>query len=316
MLRVVDDVGVFSPLSNQEAKDTLLDVVRRSPMTCGYSTSRWELSLLMQHCEWIKVKTAQGMWHILRRLKIHYKASCQYIHSPDLDYEAKWAIVEQTVSTIYEQDVVILCSDELTFYNQPSLADAYASKGKEQNKAQRALGATKTARIVGAMNILTGQVSFDLKSKITVVNFIAFLVRLVEQYPNKRIFIIIDNWPVHYHPNVLAALQKQEYALYFRCPDSWKDVKVNKKYETLNLPIQFVPLPTYASWLNPIEKLWRWLKQDVIHVHSWAEQWAELKQAVMLFLQQFNELSDDLLNYVGINSPHSKYGKILFNNSG
>ncbi|MBK9008807.1 MAG: transposase [Anaerolineae bacterium] len=30
---------------------------------------------------------------------------------------------------------------------------------------------------------------------------------------------------------------------------------------------QLTPLlfPTYASWLNPIEKLWKWLKQEVLH---------------------------------------------------
>ena len=27
--------------------------------------------------------------------------------------------------------------------------------------------------------------------------------------------------------------------------------------------IEPVWLPTYAPWLNPIEKLWRWLRQEV-----------------------------------------------------
>lgn len=315
MRLVVEDPRVFPPLSKEEAQEVLLEILRRSPITYGYQTSRWELSLLLSHCEWIKAKTVQGMWYILRRLKIHYKASCQYIHSPDMDYEAKWANIEQIIGLFYEEDVIVLCLDELTFYNQPSLADTYALKGKEQTQAHRALGATKSSRVVGALNFMTGQVSFMQRAKITVANFIAFLIQLAAQYPQKRIFILIDNWPVHYHPDVIAALQKQQFDQYFRCPDSWKDVKPNKKYLNLELPIQFVPLPTYASWLNPIEKLWRWLKQDVIHVHSWAEQWQQLKDAVSNFLQQFNELSDDLLSYVGINNPNSKYGKILFNNT-
>ncbi|MBE2197018.1 MAG: transposase, partial [Anaerolinea sp.] len=29
-------------------------------------------------------------------------------------------------------------------------------------------------------------------------------------------------------------------------------------------------LPTYASWLNPIEKLWRWLRADVLYNHDLA----------------------------------------------
>jgi hypothetical protein len=33
--------------------------------------------------------------------------------------------------------------------------------------------------------------------------------------------------------------------------------------------LQSVWLPTYAPWLNPIEKLWRWLRQDVLKMHVW-----------------------------------------------
>ncbi|MGQ9628202.1 MAG: transposase [Anaerolineae bacterium] len=39
-------------------------------------------------------------------------------------------------------------------------------------------------------------------------------------------------------------------------------------------------LPTYASWFNPIEKLWRWLKQDVLHLHRLNEDWQALIQRV------------------------------------
>ena len=37
------------------------------------------------------------------------------------------------------------------------------------------------------------------------------------------------------------------------------------------LPIQLVPLPTYASWCNPIEKLWRQLRQELLHLHRFAD---------------------------------------------
>ncbi|MBK9335612.1 MAG: transposase [Lewinellaceae bacterium] len=35
----------------------------------------------------------------------------------------------------------------------------------------------------------------------------------------------------------------------------------------MNLPVQLHFLPTYASWLNPIEKVWKMLKQDLVHNH-------------------------------------------------
>jgi len=36
--------------------------------------------------------------------------------------------------------------------------------------------------------------------------------------------------------------------------------------------------PTYAPWLNPIEKLWRWLRQEVRKMHRLADDWDTLRQ--------------------------------------
>jgi hypothetical protein len=59
-------------------------------------------------------------------------------------------------------------------------------------------------------------------------------------------------------------------------------------------------LPTSAPWLNPIEKLWRWLRQDVLKMHRLAAPWSELRQRVSLFLDQFADGSTELLRYVGL----------------
>ena len=37
-------------------------------------------------------------------------------------------------------------------------------------------------------------------------------------------------------------------------------------------------LPTYAPWLNPIEKVWRWLKQSVLYAHPWCDDFRELQR--------------------------------------
>jgi hypothetical protein len=64
-----------------------------------------------------------------------------------------------------------------------------------------------------------------------------------------------------------------------------------------------VQLPTYASWANPIEKLWRWVKQDILHLHPWADDLPELRAQVTGFLDQFRPESEDLLRYVGLLRP-------------
>ena len=59
-------------------------------------------------------------------------------------------------------------------------------------------------------------------------------------------------------------------------------------------------LPTYAPWLNPIEKLWRWLRQDQLYVHRLAQDWSVLRQRVNAFFDQFAAGSHALLRYVGL----------------
>ncbi len=66
------------------------------------------------------------------------------------------------------------------------------------------------------------------------------------------------------------------------------------------LPIPLVPLPAYAPWLNPIEKRWRWLGQEVLHLHRFSEAWDEFKERVGGFLDQFAGGLYDLLRYVGL----------------
>jgi DDE superfamily endonuclease len=64
-----------------------------------------------------------------------------------------------------------------------------------------------------------------------------------------------------------------------------------------------VVLPTYASWCNPIEKLWRWLYEDVLDLHRHADDLPTLRALVAAFLQQFAHGSADLLRYVGLSIP-------------
>lgn len=83
-------------------------------------------------------------------------------------------------------------------------------------------------------------------------------------------------------------------------PPNWTG-KPSKQIGTLaELPIEIVQLPTYASWTNPIEKLWRWARQAVIHLHRLSNDWQALQEKVLAFMEQFKGGSQPLLRYVGL----------------
>ena len=119
-------------------------------------------------------------------------------------------------------------------------------------------------------------------------------------YPDaETIYVVVDNWPVHFHPDVLAPLQDQNFPFPRTLPANWQ-AEPSSRAKLDDLPIQLLCLPTYASWLNPIEKLWRWLKQEVLHMHRNSDSWPDLKERVDHWLAGFSDGSTDLLRYVGL----------------
>ena len=56
--------------------------------------------------------------------------------------------------------------------------------------------------------------------------------------------------------------------------------------------------------LNPIEKLWRKLKQEVLSLHRCSDAWPELQEQVRTFLQGYDRAAPDLLRYVGLSLPN------------
>jgi hypothetical protein len=155
--------------------------------------------------------------------------------------------------------------------------------------------------VVAALNAITGQVTYRQHSRIGLGQLPDFYAVIRADYPDaKEVYIAQDNWPIHFHPDVLARLQPQRfYPAPPKVPGNWP-ITPRKSAIQDNLPIQLLLLPTYASWLNPTEKLWRWLKQDVLHLHRMSEDWPGLKRMVSRFLDSFRGKSTPLLRYTGL----------------
>ncbi len=135
---------------------------------------------------------------------------------------------------------------------------------------------------------------------------IKFYRRLVEAYPGAHLYIALDNWPDHSHPDVLAALEPQRFRWPLHRSRQWP-IDPHPKAKRLNLPIQLLPLPIYASWTNPIEKVWRKLSQDILHVHRLADHWDTLRERVAHFLDSYARGSQELLRYVGLQDLDKLY---------
>jgi len=278
-------------------------VVRREPRLFEHQQSRWTLDALAQTCDWLRVSTAGGLWRVLDRLGIRYKWARNHMYSPDAAYDAKLSVLQLCRLRAWYQpeDYIFLYQDEFTYYRQPSLARAYESQGHWQPLAYRSYQSDTQFRVVAALNAMSGQVTYRQSSKIDLRQLSDFYAAVRADYPTaKEIYVAQDNWPVHFHPDVLARLQPQDFFPQPpKLPPNWPQQPGPQAIHD-HLPIRLLLLPTYASWLNPIEKLWRWLKQDVLHLHRLSDDWQALKLAVANFLDRLTDRSPDLLRYVGL----------------
>ena len=219
-----------------------------------------------------------GLWQVLHRLGLHYRQGWEHILSPDPLAELKLAWLEAalTRARLYPQRVVALWLDEFTFYRQPAPAPAWADgRARRGPRARKTPGSNTKARVVAALHHHSGQVHYLLRSRCGVAQLAQFYHQLRALYPDaEELYVIQDCWPVHFRPQLT--------------------------HLAVRLHISLLPLPTYSSWRNPIEKLWRWLRQSVLHMHPWADDWPRLKLEVSRFLDRFAQPSPSLLRYVGL----------------
>jgi hypothetical protein len=257
--------------------ERLVSLIRRDPTTLGLSRARWRLADVAGKEPALAGYSRSGLSRAVRRLGLRLKRGRLRLHSPDPDYAAKAAAVAAALAAARAapDQRVLLYSDEVSLYRQPTLAQCWAPRGSEPTAAMTS-GYNRRWRVSGGLNAVTGQVVWLGAERCGTRQLGQWLAQVRQTYPTQAITIVWDNWKPHQHEDVQA--------------------------EAARLGIAVLYLPTYAPWLNPIEKLWRWLKQEILHHHGLAEEWELLKERMTAFLTQFAQPAPALIRYVGLES--------------
>ena len=268
--------GRFPP----EEVSSLREHVRRAPPESedDLAPARWTLRWMSKALSLLEGYSPSGVWRVLEALGLRYKRGRLAMHSPDPDYEAKRDRASACVAQarISGGRVVALYLDEFSYYRQPSLERGWSERGaRHQVAARLSHGKNTRRRAVGVLDAVTGRVVWWQGEKVGVRQLVAFYAAIRAAYPEaETIYAIQDNWSIHFDARVVEAAEAAGVTL--------------------------LALPTYAPWLNPIEKLWRRLKQEVLHLHRLSDEWKRLQQRVASFLNRFKHGSITLLRSVGL----------------
>ena len=206
-----------------------------------------------------------------------HKRGRRYVHSPDPAYARKLAAVTaaQALARANPGAVVLLYADELTYHRRPTVAAAWAAAGGEAPRADQGWTADRTRRVAACLDALSGRLLWWQRRRFDRRTLGRFWRAVAAAYPAAEvIFVALDNWPVHFHPDVLAALA--------------------------GTPIVLLPLPTYAPWTDPVERVWRRLYEEVLHLHDRRDDWPALQAAVERALARFAADPAGLRRYAGL----------------
>lgn len=242
--------------------------------------SRWTLRTIRATFDIFSAMTLSGVWRSLeQRFGIGLRSGMVQHYSPDPEYIQK---SENLCKCLHEaatmpERVALVFLDEMGYARWPEAAADWTGLAPAAVPlADRAQSPNRLWRIIGALNAVTGRVDFLDDYIVGRAKIIKFYGQLDAAYPDvERLLVVQDNWSIHTHADVLGALTR------------WPRIEP-------------VWLPTYSPWLNPIEKLWRWLRQDVLKLHRLAADWPSLRGRVNQFLGQFAMGSQELLHYVGL----------------
>lgn len=271
-----------------DQRDALIERVRHRPVPtaqqagtatpAGPAPSCWTLRTIRASLPGLQDYTLSGVWRVVQRCGLRLRSARLRMYSPDAAYVTKEAYLLRCLQGVAQAPTtrVLLFLDEMGYTRWPEAARVWGSAPPQAPPSVERVDTNTQWRLVGALNALTGQVDYLDNYIVGRKQLITFYEQLHQRYGDaERIYIVQDNWSIHRHAEVLDALQH------------WPRI----------VPVW---LPTYAPWLNPIEKLWRWLRQDVLKLHRLSSDWRALRQQVRSFLDQFRTGSQRLLHYVGL----------------
>jgi len=209
------------------------------------------------------VYTVPGMRSWLQRHEFSYKKPALVPGKANKEQQEQWLAEYEKLRQGLAEDETICFTDGV--HPTHNVQPAYGWIQKGVRKEIPANTGRSRLNLSGAIDVVNHNVLIQEDQTLNAKSTIRFFQKIEEAYPHKRkIHVFCDNAPYYRNKEVREYLKNSKIALHF--------------------------LPPYSPNLNPIERLWKWMKERVIY-NTYYEHFEEFKAAVLGFFEVLSALS-------------------------
>lgn len=217
-----------------------------------YVKSMWNISY-----------SVSGMTDWLNRNHFSHKKPSLVPGKASLEIQKIWISKYQELRQNLSDDETICFADGVHPTHNTQLSYGWIQKGVRKEICSNT--GRQRVNLSGALDVVEKRVHFQEDHTLNAETTICFFQRIEKAYPSKkRIHLFLDN------------------ARYY------KNRKVKAYLETSKIEAHY--LPPYSPNLNPIERLWKWMKGRVLS-NTYYEHFDDFRYAIFGFLESLSRLN-------------------------
>jgi transposase len=253
-------------------KATLVTWIEEGPVQAGFSGACWR-SPMIQQLIYDRFGVLSNVFYIaqlLKNLGLSYQKAAFVSDHLDEDKRHAWCTTTwpQLVRLAKERWALLLFGEEASFPQWGTLTYTWARRG--QQPKVKTSGKRTGYKVFGLIESFTGRFFYQgQEGRLNSTAYIAFLRRVLA-HTTQPILLIQDGARYHTSAETTAFFAQQTARL------------------------QVVQLPTYSPDDNPIEKLWKKIKQQDTHLHYFPT-FEALTEKVEQALLKFANIPEEIL---------------------
>jgi len=225
----------------------VLGWAQTAPQAHNLPITRWSLTWV-QHCWRTSRRAAPPARSTLRRwyraIRLPWYRIRSWCTSSDPQYHAKLTAICHAYR-LNSPDIAVLCYDQKPHLQALGRRVPLRPSGPDRpGRREHGYRRNGTVDLHGLYDIRSGQCLLACRPNHNQETIAGFLLETLRQWPQPRIFLIVDNLAANHAPAVRQALQRIE-------AEQGKTITV-------------LPTPTHSSWANQIERLFADLQRGLL----------------------------------------------------